>query len=124
MYMNQPELNHSHLVSYYGEMVNETGEIFEAFLEDIPVELALLKQEMDTGAYMAGADRLHKISPSFSSVGIPQLTLLAQRAEEYLRQGNPRDAATVLANLNDTLIQFMPAIMKEYKRVKNFGTPA
>ncbi len=121
--MNQFDLNHDYLVSYYGEMVNETAEIFEAFLEDIPVELALLKEEMNKGAYIDSADRLHKICPSFSSVGIPQLTKLAQQSEEYLRQGNHQIASTVLANLNDTLIQYMPAIMKEYKRVKNFGTP-
>jgi HPt (histidine-containing phosphotransfer) domain-containing protein len=120
----QFQLNHEYLVSYYGEMVNETTEIFEAFIEETPFELAQVNEEVNKFELRDAADRLHKISPSFSSVGIPQLTLKIQQAEAFLRQGNAKVATEILENVNKELNDFMPAILNEYKRVKNYGEPA
>jgi HPt (histidine-containing phosphotransfer) domain-containing protein len=116
--MDIKQLDHTHLQQYYGDMIDDTAEIFEAFLDETPLEFETVKADMAAGELNKAANRLHKICPAFFSVGLPALTTLAQQVENNLRDKNAYAADVMMQHLELELQLHMPALLQEYNRVK------
>jgi hypothetical protein len=61
---------------------------------------------------------MHKISPSFTNIGIPDLSNKLQKIEAAARQSNKEMTEVLLQQFEDELEEYMPAIVAEHQRLK------
>jgi HPt (histidine-containing phosphotransfer) domain-containing protein len=84
----EKKLDKDFLKTYYGEMVEEIGEILELVLSEMPGDFSLLDDAMANNNHVEAAKLMHKIAPCFSNVGLPQLTQMAKGIEQEIHKGN------------------------------------
>jgi HPt (histidine-containing phosphotransfer) domain-containing protein len=113
----EKQLDRDFLLSYYKEMVNEIGEIFQLFIEEMPTDLHNVKTAFANKNYKEAADSLHKIAPSFYNIGLPQLTKKVQATEALLHNNKFDEAQTLLNEFEIDLDSYMPAIIDENERL-------
>jgi HPt (histidine-containing phosphotransfer) domain-containing protein len=112
------QLDRQFLLNYYGEMINEVNEIFEIFLQETPMEIAEIKKLFSINKPKDAAEIMHKIIPSFSSIGLPQLSLQLQEIETYVNTFSGLKAITLMEAFENELAEYMPAIVEEYNRLE------
>lgn len=112
------QLNREFINNYYGEMANELEEIFELFLQEIPTDINEIKNLLVLNKTKEAANLLHKIIPSFSSIGLPQLSVKLQLLETYIKNNEVCIAVIGIEIFESELSEFIPAILKEYIRLK------
>jgi HPt (histidine-containing phosphotransfer) domain-containing protein len=112
------QLDRQFLTNYYQDMVDEIGEIFELFLDETPAEIAAIKSSITTNKLKEAADQLHKIIPSFSNVGLPQLSIQLRVVETTVHNNDGVKAAALMDAFEKELEEYMPAILEENKRLK------
>jgi HPt (histidine-containing phosphotransfer) domain-containing protein len=105
------------LVSYYKEMVNEIGEIFELFLEEMPGDFAILNEKISSNNFSGVAEVLHKIAPCFYNVGLPQLTKEVKAIEASIHEGNTGNISERVMAFQDEYNEYLPAIIEESNRL-------
>jgi HPt (histidine-containing phosphotransfer) domain-containing protein len=117
------ELDRLFLLNYYQGMADELDEIFEMFLQETPVLVAEIKNAALLGQFDEAIEKLHKIIPSFTSIGLPALSIFVQDIETYLTQGKSREKASYLIeSFENELNEYMPAIQDEYARLKQIAS--
>jgi HPt (histidine-containing phosphotransfer) domain-containing protein len=116
--MTTKQLDRQFLKNYYQDMVDEIGEIFELFLEETPAEIIGIKNSITTNKLKEAADQLHKIIPSFSNVGLPQLSIYLREVETIVKSNNQQKAIALMNDFDKELEAYMPAILEENKRLK------
>jgi HPt (histidine-containing phosphotransfer) domain-containing protein len=114
----QKQLDRQFLLNYYGEMINEVNEIFEIFLQETPVEIAEIKKLFCLNKPNDAAEILHKIIPSFTSIGLPQLSVQLQEIETYVNTCSGAKGFVLIAAFENELAEYMPAIVEEYNRLE------
>jgi HPt (histidine-containing phosphotransfer) domain-containing protein len=114
----QKQLDRQFLLNYYGEMVDEVNEIFEIFLQETPIDLAEIKKLFTLNKPKEALEIIHKIIPSFTSIGLPQLSVQLQEIETYVNTFSGIKAITLMDAFETELTQYMPAILEEYKRLE------
>jgi HPt (histidine-containing phosphotransfer) domain-containing protein len=112
------QLDRQFLLNYYGEMINEVNEIFEIFLQETPMEIAEIKKLFSINKPKDAAEIMHKIIPSFSSIGLPQLSVQLQEIETYVNTFSGLKAITLMEAFENELAEYMPAIVEEYNRLE------
>ncbi len=118
MLTHEKKLDKKFLTNYYREMVNEIGEIFETFLSDTPGEIKEISDLLNRHNITEAGEKLHKIVPSFLSIGLPQLTVKLQIVEVYINYANLSTAKLLMRAFVRELDEYMPAITDEYRRLK------
>jgi HPt (histidine-containing phosphotransfer) domain-containing protein len=113
------QLDRGFLSNYYQDMVDEIGEIFELFLQETPAEIALANTAISSNKFNEAGDLLHKIIPSFSNVGLPQLSIQLREVEALVHAGDGTRAIALLNAFEKELAEYMPAILEENKRLNN-----
>jgi HPt (histidine-containing phosphotransfer) domain-containing protein len=113
------QLDKEFLSSYYGEMVDEIGEIFQLFLNEIPKELAVIKVSLQNNKYVTAANGLHKIAPSFCNIGLPDLTTKIKLIEANLQEGNTEEVWLQINLFEEELNLYLPIVIKENDRLDN-----
>jgi HPt (histidine-containing phosphotransfer) domain-containing protein len=113
------QLDRQFLTSYYHDMVDEIGEIFELFLQETPAEIDAIKNSIASKKLKEAGDQLHKIIPSFSNIGLPQLSLQLRDVEAKVNANNAEKATSLMAAFEKELSEYMPAILEENKRLNN-----
>jgi HPt (histidine-containing phosphotransfer) domain-containing protein len=113
------QLNREFLTSYYGEMVDEIGEIFQLFLNEIPNEVASVKLNLQNNKYVAAASVLHKIAPSFCNIGLPDLTTKIKTIEANLQEGNTEEVWQQINLFEEELMLYLPIVVEENERLAN-----
>jgi HPt (histidine-containing phosphotransfer) domain-containing protein len=111
------QLDRQFLNNYYHDMVDEIGEIFELFLEETPAEITAVKNSIESNNFKLAADQLHKIIPSFSNVGLPQLSAQLREVETTVHASDGVKATVLMSAFEKELDEYMPAIVEEYKRL-------
>jgi HPt (histidine-containing phosphotransfer) domain-containing protein len=115
------ELDKEFLNSYYKDMVNEVGEIFQLFLEETPQDIANINNYFEEAKYKEVAEVLHKIAPCFYNVGLPTLTAKVQSIEASLQAGSYDEASSKMKDFHTELDAYMPAIHTEHKRLMAYS---
>jgi HPt (histidine-containing phosphotransfer) domain-containing protein len=117
MNIMEKELDRAFLNSFYKEMVNEIGEIFQLFLEEMPSDLKLINENIALGKFSTVADLLHKIAPSFYNVGLPLLTQEAKNIEAIIQAGDLSFVPTRMSAFELTYNEYLPALYEECDRL-------
>jgi HPt (histidine-containing phosphotransfer) domain-containing protein len=112
------QLDRQFLLNYYGEMVDEINEIFEIFLQETTAEIAEIKKLFTLNKPADAAEIMHKIIPSFTSIGLPQLSVQLQEIESYVNSCSGAKGYVLIAAFENELAEYMPAIVEEYKRLE------
>jgi HPt (histidine-containing phosphotransfer) domain-containing protein len=102
------EIDKEFLRSYYKELVNDVGEIFQLFLEETPSDIEQINENFSTGKYKEVAQVLHKIAPCFYNVGLPTLTPKVQAID---------NAKSQMKSFEAELNGFLPAVIREHQRL-------
>jgi HPt (histidine-containing phosphotransfer) domain-containing protein len=111
------EIDKEFLNSYYKELVNEVGEIFQLFLEETPSDIQQINENFSTGKYKEVAQVLHKIAPCFYNVGLPTLTPKVKAIEVCIHAGDIDNAKSQMKRFEAELNEFLPAVIKEHQRL-------
>ncbi len=111
------QIDKEFLQSYYKELVNEVGEIFQLFLEETPSDIYLINENFSTGKYKEVAEVLHKIAPCFYNVGLPTLTPKIRAIEVCIHAGEIDNAKSQMKSFETELNEFMPSVIQEHKRL-------
>jgi HPt (histidine-containing phosphotransfer) domain-containing protein len=114
------EIDKAFLSSYYKDLVNEVGEIFQLFIEETPSDISQINQNFTTGEYKQVAEVLHKIAPCFYNVGLPTLTPKVKEIEVCIHSGNIDDAKNKMKCFEAELNGYMPSVIKEHKRLTEY----
>ncbi len=114
----QKDLNREFLITYYKDMVDEIGEIFELFLQEMPADISLIKESFALDQQQDSAQLLHKVAPCFYNIGLPNLTDKVKEIEANIHEGNFNDAKTMFEDFEMELKEYMPAIEQECERLK------
>jgi hypothetical protein len=118
MLTHEKKLDKKFLTNYYREMVNEIGEIFETFLSETPNEIREISDLLNRQNIMEAGEKLHKVVPSFLTIGLPQLTVKLQIVEVYINYANLSTAKLLMRSFVKELDEYMPAISDEHRRLK------
>jgi HPt (histidine-containing phosphotransfer) domain-containing protein len=113
----EKKLDKDFLITYYGEMVEEIGEILELVISEMPGDFNLLDEAMANNEYGEAAKVMHKIAPCFSNVGLPQLTQMAKGIEQEIHKGNTHNLQENITAFKEEYYSFIPAIEAEAKRL-------
>lgn len=105
------------LKSFYKELVDEIGEIFQLFIEEVPNDLKEINLKLQEKNYTEVALLLHRVAPCFYNVGLPILTKKIKNIEDEFRLGNFETASNNFINFEKELEEYMPAIHAECKRL-------
>jgi hypothetical protein len=114
------ELDREFLNGYYKEMVNDVGEIFELFLEEMKGDMINLHEFLKERKYTSVAEVLHKIAPCFFNVGIPTLTTVLRKIEANIHDEQYEHVETDIKAFEFELNEYMPALNKEIIRLRNY----
>ncbi len=118
----EKNIDRDFLNNYYKEMVDEIGDIFQLFIEEIPYDIKRVKQGLTSGNYNEASEILHKIAPSFYNIGLPVLTAKIQPIESFIEQNNFTKALNEIILFEEDLNSYMPAVIMECERLKALQT--
>ncbi len=111
------ELDRAFLKSFYKDMVNEIGEIFQLFLEEMPSDLKLINENIAIGKFSTVADLFHKIAPSFYNVGLPLLTQEAKNIVAIIHAGDLSLVPARIQAFELAYNEYLPALYEECNRL-------
>jgi HPt (histidine-containing phosphotransfer) domain-containing protein len=111
------EIDKEFLGSYYKELVNDVGEIFQLFLEETPSDINQINENFSSGKYKEVAELLHKIAPCFYNVGLPTLTPKVRAIEVCIHAGEIDNAKSQMKSFEAELNEFIPSIIREHQRL-------
>jgi HPt (histidine-containing phosphotransfer) domain-containing protein len=111
------QLDKQYLQDCYMDMVDEIGEIFELFLAETAPAITKIKSLVEYSQFTQAGEELHKIAPSFSSIGLPLLTVQAREAERAAKASDQSKTALLIAALDDAFKACLPAVTEEFNRL-------
>lgn len=111
------QLDKQYLMESYQDMIDEIGEIFELFIDETAPAITKVKSLIDYSQFTQAAEELHKIAPSFSSVGLPQLTVQARNIETVVKANDHGQATILIIAFEEEFKSYLPAIAEEYNRL-------
>jgi HPt (histidine-containing phosphotransfer) domain-containing protein len=111
------QLDKRYLQNCYMDMVDEIGEIFELFLAETTPALTKIKSLIDYSQFAKAGEELHKIAPSFSSIGLPQLTVQLRELEAAAKANDQPKALSLIIEFEEEFKNYLPAVMEEYERL-------
>lgn len=72
-FVAQPGFDAAHMYQTYGDDASTVKEILEAYLQELPNEIALMKENFEQAQYGELMGNLHKMKPGFLYVGLNEL---------------------------------------------------
>jgi HPt (histidine-containing phosphotransfer) domain-containing protein len=111
------EIDRQFLEDCYQDMVDEIGEIFELFLLETVPAVTKIKSLVDYSQLTPAAEELHKIAPSFSSVGLPQLTTSLREIEAVAKANEQARALILITAFEQEFKAYLPAVTAEFERL-------
>jgi HPt (histidine-containing phosphotransfer) domain-containing protein len=116
------QLDKKFLVYYYQEMVDDLFEIFDTFLDETPEDIKSIRNCLSRNDFETAADITHKIIPSFTSIGLPNLSNELKEIEDKINPSNAVLAKLLLDDFDFEVQSYMPAILAEHQRLKEYHT--
>ncbi len=111
------QLNKDFLQAYYQDMGSEVGLVFEMFLTEIRSEVAKIHQLISENNFDHAWLSIHMIEPSFTLVGLPQLTTQIGEIGHLLKDGNNMEVQSLFHEFSEEFNAYLPAIEEEYHRL-------
>ena len=94
--------------------------IFEQYIELTPVQMKEIEEAYHTGEVESFRQKVHKIKPIFSFVGLTSLTSQADILEKKCKDINNINEIDGLYNeLKNSYTAFLPVIENEFTRLKD-----
>lgn len=111
------ELDRLFLAEYYQGMEDEIGAIFEIFLQEVPDTIAAIKQQLAAQHLSEAKSLAHSIVPSFTSVGLPQLSAQLLKVEECAGMGDGAGCIALMEAFEKEFDEYIPALTAEMERL-------
>jgi len=115
------KLDQTFLESLYGDDFQYAQVVFEGFLADTKTEFERIKSDYSQNALKNMRQKLHKIKPTFSFVG---LTALTEKTETIIAacdaSSNTREIETDCSALFKEIEDSFPLIENELTRMRNY----
>jgi HPt (histidine-containing phosphotransfer) domain-containing protein len=111
------QLDKQYLTDCYQDMIDDIGEIFELFLAETSPAITKIKSLIDYSQLQLAGEELHKIAPSFSSIGLPQLTIQLREMEVVAKTGNQAQSVLLITVFEEEFKSYLPAVVEEYDRL-------
>jgi HPt (histidine-containing phosphotransfer) domain-containing protein len=111
------QLDKQYLLNCYQDMADEISEIFELFLLETLPSIIKIKNLIAYSQLPQAAQELHKISPSFSSVGLPHLSVQLREVEAIVKANNQAKALLLIVAFEEEFKTYLPAVNAEYDRL-------
>jgi HPt (histidine-containing phosphotransfer) domain-containing protein len=111
------QLDKQYLIDCYQDMADEIGEIFELFLLETAPSIKKIKNLIDYSQLQQAGEELHKIAPSFSSIGLPQLTIQLREMEAVTKVNDQAKALSLIITFDEEFKAYLPAVNAEYERL-------
>jgi hypothetical protein len=114
------KLDQAFLESLYGDDFQYAQEVFEGFLADTKNEFEYIKNDYQQNALKNMRQKLHKIKPTFSFVGLTELT---EKTETIIKacdaSSNTREIETGCSSLFKEIEDSFLLIENELMRMRN-----
>jgi HPt (histidine-containing phosphotransfer) domain-containing protein len=111
------QLDKQYLIDCYQDMADEIGEIFELFLLETAPSIKKIKNLIDYSQLQQAGEELHKIAPSFSAIGLPQLTIQLREMEAVTKANDQAKALALIIAFDGEFKTYLPAVNAEYDRL-------
>lgn len=112
------ELDRNYLLHFYQDMTDELGEIFELFLLETEPSVLKIITLIKKSDLVTAEEELHKITPSFYSVGLPQLTTKLTVVDKVVKAGNAKKASDLITIFYEDFKTYLPAVEAEMERLQ------
>ncbi|WP_462221812.1 hypothetical protein [Ferruginibacter sp.] len=112
------ELDRNYLLHFYQDMTDELGEIFELFLLETEPTVLKIITLIKKSDLVTAEEELHKIAPSFYSVGLPQLTTKLTVVDKVVKAGNAKKASDLITIFYEDFKTYLPAVEAEMERLQ------
>jgi HPt (histidine-containing phosphotransfer) domain-containing protein len=100
LFPDHPDLDTAFLNSTYPDDPETAALMFETYLADLPANVAAIQQSLDNHDIQVFRQQLHKQKPSFSYVGLTDLTEKFQHLYTICQQAG--DLVTYRKEIDDT----------------------
>lgn len=119
VFLFDERLDREFLESMYEGDRDHAQMVFEQFLQLAPAQMQEIDTEYRQGQLEDFRQKVHKIKPVFSFVGLTQLTSLAESLEKHCKTATTQtDIQVLYDDLKNQYEQFLPVIQQEYSRLK------
>jgi HPt (histidine-containing phosphotransfer) domain-containing protein len=115
------QLDKGFLIDYYQDMADEIAPIFEIFLQEVPGSIAEIKNMLAVQKLAEAKALIHGIVPSFTSIGLPQLSVQLREVEECTAAYNGERSVLLMDAFEKEFTEYMPAIKEEFDRLNQLG---
>ncbi len=112
-------LDRNHLNNFYQGITEGLDVIYDMFLDETPGNLVQAKEALLAGDHKAAADIIHAILPSFSTIGLPNLSASLRHVYNDLKAGKSFEALPGLEEFRAEFELYIPAIVEEQQRLKS-----
>jgi HPt (histidine-containing phosphotransfer) domain-containing protein len=115
------QLDRQLLIDYYQGMEDEIAPIFEIFLQEVPASIGEIKKELAAQNLPEAKRLIHSIVPSFTSVGLPQLSVQLRAVEDCAAAGDGEGGILLMAAFEKQFTEYLPAVKEELERLNKLG---
>lgn len=113
-------LDSSFLYSLYENDKEHAAVVFEQFLLGYPAQVAELEESFKAGDIALFKQRIHKMKPTFSFVGLTGLTEKAGQIEKKCADTNDINYISDLyQSFKKDLSEFIPVVEAEFEKLKD-----
>jgi HPt (histidine-containing phosphotransfer) domain-containing protein len=108
------------LYSLYENDKEHAAIVFEQFLLGYPAQAAELEESFKAGDVLVLKQRIHKMKPTFSFVGLTALTEKAGQIEKRCADANNiNDITDLYQSFKNDLTEFIPIVEAEFEKLKD-----
>ena len=104
--------------SFYGDDIEYAYTIFETFLVVVDDEMDLLASKIQRAEWEDIQKQAHKLKPTFSMVGLPEITSKMEVLEKKANTNDIQGAKEIFIDIQNQLEQMLPQIKKEKERLE------
>jgi Hpt domain len=113
-------LDSNFLYSLYENDKEHASIVFEQFLLGYPTQVAELEESFKEGNLPLLKQRMHKMKPTFSFVGLTNLTEKAGQIEKKCAEASDiSDIASLYQSFKNDLAEFIPIVEAEFEKLKD-----
>lgn len=119
VFMFDERLDREFLESMFEGDLDHARVVFEQFLQLAPAQMQEIESRYQEGILEEFRQKVHKIKPVFSFVGLTQMTSLAESLENQCKlAGSVNQVSSLYEEFRNNYAQFFPVIENEYSRLK------
>lgn len=111
------QLDREFLQAMYGDMPDAEKEIFEMFFTETGPAITEIIDLITGHELETAARKIHSVIPSFTLVGLPQLTSQLREVEFVVNENIQSVALRSMKEFSEEYTTYLPLLTEEYERV-------